>query len=92
MSLKAKQLIVIQSRKAGQSCMKHKDDLTKLHDMILKEYGVSYNAVDCDPLIDECEVIGGNGIGSVAELDEALYGYSNVPKNKQQAIEEMGEL
>lgn len=90
-SAKAKQLIVIQIRKAAMACYMHSEEVRKVHKMILKEYGVSYNDVDCDPIIDEIEIIGGNGL-SLEELDDALYVYSKVPKDRKIAAEEMGDL
>ena len=86
-----KQRILTQLNKCGSIALDHRSGLKKLHAMIMKEYGVSYNDVDCDPIIDTAEIIGGS-FRDINELDEALYGYSRVPKNRGIAKEELGEL
>ena len=75
-----KSQIVKQLNKTGLLAYKHRMELNKLNEMIREVYGVNYNDVDCDPIIDVCEQYGGDWVGGVEALDEALHGYSGVER------------
>lgn len=42
-------------------------------------YGVTYSEVDCDPIIDILDGVGGVPVITVAECDEHMLYYSGVP-------------
>lgn len=70
-------------RRTIAASQKNNQQLTQLHEIFQERYGVVYNDLDIDELVD-CFEYGAGGYSTMAEIDEIMTRNGHPPKEDAQ--------